>query len=196
MNLIKIYDMYIFMKHIVLTTIFLIWPLLLSAEIYFYTDKEGVRHFTNTPSSGDYEVFRATRQPRFHFSPTRYDHLIRKASKLHGIDFELLKAVIRAESSFNPRAVSKAGALGLMQIMPFNLKRLKIKDPFNPWQNIMGGTAYLKYLLKRFSGNLPFALAGYNAGPLRVEKHKGIPPIRETRNYVRKVMKFYSYYQK
>jgi len=99
--------------------------------------------------------------------------------------------MIKVESNFNPRAVSRAGALGLMQIMPKNLKSLKIRDPFDPFQNIMGGTKYLKYLLNRFDDRLSLALAAYNAGPKRVEEHNRIPPFPETQNYVKKVTRYY-----
>ena len=86
--------------------------------------------------------------------------------------------------------------MGLMQIMPENLQLLKINDPFDPWQNIMGGAAYLKTMLERFSGQLPLALAAYNAGPTAVERYNDIPPYPETRNYVQKVMKFFRLYKK
>ena len=104
-----------------------------------------------------------------------------------GLSFHLLKALIRVESNFDSQAVSKAGAMGLMQIMPENIKALKIRDPFDPRDNILGGALYLKTLIERFEGKLPLALAAYNAGPSVVDKYQAIPPIKETEEYVHKV---------
>ena len=162
------------------------------ADIYVYTDKDGVRHYTNVPASSRYKPL--IRQKSRSFTavlPDRYDQMIRKASRTHGVSFYLVKAMIKVESDFNPKAVSRAGALGLMQIMPQNLKPLKVKDPFDPFDNIMGGTRYMKYLLNRFDDQVSMALAAYNAGPDRVEKYKRIPPFPETQNYVKRVIKYY-----
>ncbi|MGD9330275.1 MAG: transglycosylase SLT domain-containing protein [Desulfobacterales bacterium] len=169
----------------------------LSADIYMYRDADGVMHFTNTPSSPEYRLYIRTHKPRFS-SPTnhrQYDRIIREASRRHGVDFFLLKAVIQAESSFNPRAVSKKGARGLMQIMPENYPALNINDPFDPRQNIMGGTFYLRTLYDRYEGKLALTLSAYNAGPTIVDRYQRIPPIAETERYVEKVMRYYRHYK-
>jgi soluble lytic murein transglycosylase-like protein len=118
-----------------------------------------------------------------------YDDIIEEAARLHGMDSDLIHAVIEAESSFDALAVSAVGAQGLMQLMPALQAELGVVDPFDPRENIMAGTAYLKSLLDRHNGNLALALASYNAGPTNVRKYRGIPPFRETRNYVRKIRK-------
>ncbi len=163
-------------------------------DIYKYVDENGIIHFTNAPTSSKYQVY--VRDNFFH--PTgpfrvsdKYDAYIRQAARKYKVAFPLIKAIIQAESSFNPRAVSHAGALGLMQLMPENVRLLKIQNPFDPWENIMGGTRFFKYLLTRYDGELTLALAGYNAGPKRVDQYNGIPPFQETQNYVRKVLHYY-----
>lgn len=170
----------------------------LYADIYLYIDSQGVHHFTNVPTSSGYKIYIKERpaRPSNSYTSDQYDHLITEASEKHGVSFSLLKALIKIESDFNPTAVSRAGAMGLMQIMPDNIEIFKIKDPFDPWENIMGGTRYLKQLLKRFDGKLPLALAAYNAGPNMVERYKQIPPFKETEDYVEKVMKYYSIFKK
>jgi len=112
---------------------------------------------------------------------------IEEASALYGVSADLVRAVIQTESGFNPRAVSPVGALGLMQLMPDTAEEVGVTDPLDPRQNIFGGVKYLSALLERFNGNVSLALAGYNAGPRAVQRHKGIPPFRETRGYVKKI---------
>ena len=167
------------------------------ADIYMYVDSNGVLHFTNVPTSSSYKLYMRERPSKNSkgCSTSRYDHFISEASIKHGISFKLLKALIKVESNFNPKAVSKAGAMGLMQIMPENFDALKITNPFNPRENILGGTLYLKQLMTRFEGKLPLALAAYNAGPDIVERYKSIPPIEETENYVKKIMESYYLYK-
>ncbi len=168
------------------------------ADIYVYIDSEGVMHFTNTPTSSNYKVYMSESlvRKRPPANIANYDDVIKEAARRHGLQSSLLKALIHVESYFDPQAVSSKGAMGLMQIMPENLKILNISDPFDPWQNIMGGATYLKSMLDRFRGQLPLALAAYNAGPTAVERYRDIPPYPETEIYVRKVMKYFHLYKK
>ena len=122
---------------------------------------------------------------------TRYNELIKKSAKRYKLDHKLVSAVIQVESQFNASAVSSSGAVGLMQLMPSTAKQLGVSNRYDPSQNIEGGTKYLRYLIQRFDGNLTYALAGYNAGPLNVEKHEGIPPFKETQRYVKKIFSIY-----
>ena len=116
-----------------------------------------------------------------------YDDIIEKAAETHGVDSDLIHAVIQTESAFNPKAVSPVGAQGLMQLMPALQQDLGVLDAFDPVQNVMAGTQYLKKLLDRHKGDVALALASYNAGPGNVTKYKGVPPFKETRNYVKKI---------
>ena len=117
--------------------------------------------------------------------------MVSSACEKHKVDPKLVMAVIQQESNFNQNAISKAGAQGLMQLMPATAKSLGVNNAFNPEENINGGVKYLKTLLDRFNGNKILALAAYNAGPNAVEKHNGIPPYKETQNYVRNILKNY-----
>ena len=120
--------------------------------------------------------------------PLELNKLIANAGAKHNIDADLLAAVVRAESGNHPNAVSRTGARGLMQLMPGTARQLGVKDSFAPDQNINGGTAYLDQLLTRYHDNIAFALAAYNAGPGAVDKHHGVPPYRETRAYVARII--------
>ncbi|SFG07174.1 Transglycosylase SLT domain-containing protein [Halobacillus alkaliphilus] len=116
------------------------------------------------------------------------DQIIKKASQHYGVDEKLIQSVVQAESNFDADVVSHAGAQGLMQLMPATAEGLGVKDPFNPEENVMGGTKYLKQMLDRYDGNSRLALAAYNAGPGNVDKYGGVPPFQETQNYVSKVL--------
>ena len=123
-------------------------------------------------------------------APLAYDDVIDEAAELYKLDPNLLHAIILAESAFNPFAVSRAGAQGLMQLMPDLAVEFNVSDPFNPRENIFAGAAYIKSLLDRHHGNLDLALASYNAGPGNVDLYKGVPPFPETRRYIRVVRSF------
>ncbi len=120
---------------------------------------------------------------------------IQDISKRHGLDFRLVKALIKAESHFDHKAISRKGAVGLMQLMPGTAKDMGVRNPFDPKENIEGGVRYLKYLLRRFDNDVTLALAAYNAGPEVVKRFKGVPPFPETRHYLKRVMQFYSSYK-
>jgi len=121
----------------------------------------------------------------------KIDNLIDHISGQHGVDPELVRAVARAESNYNPRAVSYKGALGLMQLLPETAKRFGVRNVWDPQQNIEGGVKFLKFLSEMFPNNLPYVLAAYNAGENAVVKHRGIPPYRETQAYVRRITSLY-----
>ena len=180
----------------------LVFPLVVAlpvqADIYRYIDENGVIHFTNTPTSSaqNYQIFvKEKSRETYWYDSKKYDDLISDASERHGVAFPLLKAIIKAESDFDPYAVSKKGATGLMQIMPENFKPLGLDDPFDPWQNINAGARYFKQMFDRFKGKLALSLAAYNAGPTAVDRYKTIPPFEETEEYVRRVLKYYYSYK-
>jgi len=192
-------------------------------EIYRYIDKYGVAHYTNVPRdhykplslsalstpqeegisfrtpkvrSANQKALKLRSGQRWKYTDnTRFDKHIRHAARAHKVDPMLIKAIIKTESAFNYRAVSPKGAQGLMQLMPATAKDLNVKDPFNPRENIYGGTKYIKWLLKRFDGDVRLSLAAYNAGPARIKKKK-IPRIPETIAYVGKVLRQYKAYKK
>ncbi len=124
-----------------------------------------------------------------------YNNIINEAAKKHGVDAALIKAIIMAESSYNHRAISKRGAIGLMQLMPATADALGVEDIYDPVHNVNGGAKYIKLLLDRFNGDLELALAAYNAGSTKVRKYNGIPPFRATRTYIKKVFEYYWRYQ-
>jgi len=175
------------------------------ADIYKYEDAEGVMHFTDAPTDRKFKVFmrdiQKDKRLRTNFgfgklsrSPAEFDSIINSCSSEFGVDKSLVKAVIQAESGYNPNAVSSKGAAGLMQLMPGTAQDLKVADSFNPTDNIRGGVRYLRFLLDTFKGNVTLALAAYNAGLARVAKYGGVPPYDETRNYVSKVLNYQKNY--
>lgn len=124
-----------------------------------------------------------------------YHHIIAKAARTYGVETALIKAIIFAESGYNPRAVSKRGAMVLMQLMPKTAEAMGVTDGFNPEHNILGGVKYFKYLVTKFEGDISLALAAYNAGIKNVRKHRGVPPFEVTKKYILKVMKYYRIYK-
>jgi len=182
------------------------------ADIYSYIDKDGVVHFATSPKAdGRYSLYvkstdKRTKGPRFggHATPpsdhsierfTRYDKWIRQAATLYQIPEELVRAVIMVESNYDPRAVSSAGAQGLMQLMPETATRMQVRDPFDPRENIFGGVRYLRILANLFNGDLDLTIASYNAGEGAVERKGGVPDYPETIDYVMRVRTYYNAYR-
>ena len=168
-----------------------------AGDIYSFVDGAGVVHFSNVPSDPRYNrivVRRETATPRRGAPYYRgYDGLIMVNARANQVPPALVKAVIAAESLFDSGAVSRAGAQGLMQLMPETARALSIDDPFRPSENVEGGTRYLRAMLDRY-GDMSRALAAYNAGPRAVDRYRGIPPYKETRDYVRRVLAYYRHY--
>lgn len=179
----------------------LLCPSAASADIYRYVDEAGVVHYTNTPCDPDCELYlreapkNLPEQDATSGSEANWmlDYADRYSRSVN-LSPALVRAIIKAESNNDRLAVSPKGAQGMMQLMPFTSRQLKVKDPFDPIQNIRGGVDYLRQLLGEFQGNLVHAVAAYNAGPEAVKKYNGIPPYRETRNYVKRVMDYYQRY--
>ncbi len=177
----------------------LLWPSpAVFADVDVYQDKNGVMTFTNVPThTGFRRVLKESNGPRTAASSfnASYDSLIRTASGRHSVDADLIRAVIKTESDFNAAARSHKGAMGLMQLMPDTARLHNVLDAFDPGENVEGGVRHLKMLLDRYQGNLELSLAAYNAGSGAVERHRGIPPFAETREYVRRVLQFYDSYR-
>ena len=178
------------------------------ADIYRYVDANGVTHFTNAPqftdrpSRNSWNFYRKESRPE-NFAATANIHLphafgdiIRQNASAYRLEEALVRAVIKAESNYNPNSVSNKGARGLMQLIPETARLMQVNDPFDPAQNIRGGSNYLRLMLDQFNGNLDLALAAYNAGPNAVQRHGGIPPYEETRNYVQRVRRYLEQYRR
>lgn len=177
-----------------------------NADIYRYVDANGVVHFTNAPqytgkpSKQSWSFYRKeigaagsrSSSPQIH----SYRDIIRQNARVYRLEEALVKAVIKAESNYNPQSVSNKGAQGLMQLIPETARLMNVGDPFNPAENIRGGSNYLRLMLDQFNGNLDLALAAYNAGPNAVQRHGGIPPYTETRNYVQRVRRYLEQYRR
>lgn len=178
---------------------------LANADIYRYEDDEGIVHFTDAPTDKRFKVFmrdlKKDRELRTKLkyagsvNPAEYEQLIKDCSQKYGVNASLVKAVIHAESGYNPNALSHKGASGLMQLMPQTAKSLKVADRFNPKDNVEGGVKYLRFLLDTFKGDVSLALAAYNAGLNNVARYGGIPPFNETRTYVNRVLAYMQSYQ-
>jgi soluble lytic murein transglycosylase-like protein len=185
---------------------FLVAPSPARADIYSYRDELGVVHYSNTPVDPRFVLYRE--EPKPAAAPaaavalpnlslpreSRWDDQIFSCSSTHEVDPAFVKAVMRAESDFDPQAVSRKGAMGLMQLMPETAERLGVQNPWDPQDNINGGVKYLGSLLRQF-GSPTLAAAAYNAGEGSVERYGGIPPYDETQNYVKIVLRYYEYYR-
>ena len=176
------------------------------ADIYAFKDVNGITHFTNVPSDPRYSVMirESKIQTERRMIPAvgradrrnRYGALVEKAAREHNLDQALLRAVITVESGYDPRAVSRKGAVGLMQLMPETAQRYGVTNPYDPAENIHAGARYLRDLLQKFDNDLPLTLAAYNAGENAITRHGNrIPPFRETLLYVPRVMDLYRRYQ-
>jgi hypothetical protein len=182
------------------------------ADIYQFVDENGVVHFTNVPAGRikkNTKVYSETRRhspsptPHQTYSqsksnqrsdeiPASYLNIINSACERYGVDPSLVHAVVKVESDFNPFAISRKGATGLMQLMPQTASIMKVSNTFSPHENVEGGVKYLRYLLDRYEGNLSLALAAYNSGETAVKKWGTIPPYKETQDYVKKIMQIYN----
>ena len=168
----------------------LLWPASVQADIYKYVDRQGRIHFTDKPTRSGYKLYLKTGR-----SGSRdVDRLIEHYAEKFSLEKALMRAVVKVESDFNPRAVSRKGAQGLMQLMPGTAHEMGVSDPFDPEDSLHGGGRYRRKQLDRF-GTLDLALAAYNAGPSVVEKYQGIPPFEETQNYVKKVRYYLKRYR-
>jgi len=187
--------------------LWLAWAAAMSAhaDIYRYEDEEGIVHFTDAPTDKRFKVFmrdlKKDRQLRTKLrfaasvNPAEYDQIIKTYADKYGVSQSLVKAVIHAESGYNPNAVSRKGASGLMQLMPGTARSLKVSNSFDPKDNVEGGVKYLRFLLDTFRGDVSLAVAAYNAGLNKVAKFGGIPPYAETRTYVNRVLSYMQSYQ-
>jgi Transglycosylase SLT domain len=180
-------------------------PRAASADIFHFTDHDGVVHYTNVqPTGGGWHRLYHTddrgrlgaelRGAERRLDPARlqlFDAQIKEASLLYQLPEAFIRAIVLVESNFFPDAISEMGAMGLMQLMPQTAQHMGVLDAFDPRQNVLGGTRYLRVLANRFNGDLVLTVAAYNAGEGAVDKYRGVPPYAETRRYVRRVLQHY-----
>ena len=175
------------------------------ADVYQYTSEDGVICYTDLPFGKKADLVMKDKKDksesplsqqkyeRTNYKDTEYyQGIIHEKASKYNVDASLVKAVIKTESNWNERAVSRKGAVGLMQLMPSTANDMNVRNPFDPEENIEGGVKYLRNLLEQFNGDLTLALAAYNAGPKRVDKFGVVPPITETKQYVKKVLSLYN----
>ena len=186
---------------------------IVQADIYQFVDDGGVVHFTNVPGGQvrkNTKIHREAKGPATPSSaatapirpaagdqgtediPVSYVNIINSACERFGVDPSLVHAMVKVESDFNPFAVSRKGAMGLMQLMPQTASTMNVRNTFSPYENVEGGVKYLLYLLDRYEGNLALSLAAYNSGETAVKKWGTVPPFKETQDYVKKVMQIYN----
>ncbi len=193
------------MRHLILSIIaaslFFLQAPSAQGEVFFFRDKNNDFYFTDNPPNSSFKrlfpakhkkIRKAYRSGRDVRSNKAVKKQIQKVSKEYKVDSKLIEAIIQVESGFDPKAISRAGAMGLMQLMPETAKDMGVRYPYDPLQNITGGTKYFRKMLKTFRGNTKLALAAYNAGPTAVKAYRGVPPYTETRNYVKKVLAAYN----
>jgi soluble lytic murein transglycosylase len=189
-----------FMRVVIASALLLlIYSSTVFADIFRYVDENGVVCYTDAPAGK--KTVRVIKESKSNTKQSKaeegvssssasadYSGYVQQAAAKYEIEPELINAVIKTESNGNHRAVSSKGAMGLMQLMPSTAYDMNVVNPFNPEENIEGGTKYLRQLLEKFNGDLTLALAAYNAGPKTVEKYRNVPPISETRQYVKKII--------
>jgi soluble lytic murein transglycosylase-like protein len=166
------------------------------ADIYRFKDENGVWHFTNIRSDRRYRLYIKTGSLKGNQYNRYYDTIIQRAAQQFSVEPHLIKSIIMAESSFDHNAISQSGAQGLMQLMPPTANDMEVQNPFDPEENIFGGTKYLSLLLKKFNQDKKLAIAAYNVGPSVVAQSNSVPLIPQTRRFVEKVMKYYSEFKK
>ena len=184
-----------------------------NADIYQFVDENGVIHFTNVPTSSKRKPAKVYAEQKRQSPltaavartagagqgndsrdavPASYVNIINNACSRFGVDPSLVHAIVKVESDFNPFAISRKGAMGLMQLMPQTATTMNVRNTFSPDENVEGGVKYLRYLLDRYEGNISLALAAYNAGETSVKKWGTIPPFKETQDYVKKILNIYN----